>query len=151
MSVMITCPACQRAMKGPDSIIGKTVKCPACQTQFAVTGGPPPEPVAAPLAGVSEMEVPHSGSTGGKSWFVEFLLFRHMIAPFIIQFIFWIGTIIVVVVGLYLVVISLANIGVPGALAGVLFGLLYVLFGPLVIRIYCETLIIFFRMYETMR
>ena len=40
MPVMITCPSCQRTMRGPDSIIGKTVKCPACQTQFAVTGGP---------------------------------------------------------------------------------------------------------------
>jgi hypothetical protein len=142
-------------MKGPDSIIGKTVKCPACQTQFAVTGGPAPEPepVAAPFAG-DEAFVARESSRRGGSWFVEFLFFRRMIAPIIIQFIFWAGSIIVVIVGLVQIVQSLKWLGeAPGlyVLWGVFFGLIYMLLGPLLIRIYCEVLIVFFRMYETMR
>src|SRR5258708_3628291 len=105
MAVMITCPSCQRTMKGPDSIIGKTVKCPACQTQFAVTGGPPPEPVAAPLAEEYAPDAAQARSSGRSSAFVEFLLFRRMIAPLIIQLIFWVGSIILVLVGLFFAVL----------------------------------------------
>src|SRR5262245_7145875 len=147
MSVMITCPSCQRTMKGPDSIIGKTVKCPACQTQFSVTGGPPePEPVAAPLA-EDEPHVARGGSSRGGSWFMEFLFFRRMIAPVVIQFVFWVGSVIALVAGLFQIVQSLKWLGeAPGfyVLWGVLFGLIYMIVGPLLIRIYCEVLIIFF-------
>jgi predicted Zn finger-like uncharacterized protein len=34
MPVVITCPACQRKARVPDSALGKTVKCPGCSTTF---------------------------------------------------------------------------------------------------------------------
>ena len=37
------------------------------------------------------------------------------------------------------------------ALLGSLFGFAYMIVGPIVLRVYCEVLIIFFRMYETMK
>jgi uncharacterized protein DUF4282 len=150
MAVMITCPSCQRTMKGPDSIIGKTVKCPACQTQFSVTGTPPPpepEPLVAPLAEDFEEATPRSRPAGGSSPFVEFLRFRRMIAPLIIQIIFWVGSVVLVLVGLFIAILSLAH----GAFMASLFGFAYMVLGPIGLRVYCEVLIVFFRMYETMK
>lgn len=156
MAVMITCPSCQRAMRAPDTVVGKTVKCPACQTQFAVTGSPPPpepEP-AAPRYVEDEPESPRRARpTGQASAFVEFLLFRRMIAPLVIQIIFWIGAVAMFLGGLIVAGISIINIGSQPAVAilGAVYGLAYSVIGPIVLRVYCEVLIVFFRMYETMR
>lgn len=146
MTVMITCPSCQRSMKGPDSVIGKTVKCPACQMQFAVTGGPPPsapEPLVAPLAvDFAEPSEPRKRS-GGTFW--DYIVFRRMITPIFIQIVFWTGVAVIVILGLLRAVFSL-NVSI----LDVVLGLLIVLVGPLLWRMYCETLIVFFRMNETL-
>jgi len=36
MSLMISCPSCKARLKAPENLIGKTVKCPQCQTAIAV-------------------------------------------------------------------------------------------------------------------
>jgi membrane associated rhomboid family serine protease len=76
----------------------------------------------------------------------EFLTFRKMITPMIIQIIFWIGVALSVIVGLFAIITSLSY----GAPLGALIGLLYMVVGPLVIRIYCELLILFFRMNDSL-
>ncbi len=158
MPVMITCPSCGRSMKGPDSVIGKTVKCPACQTQFAVTGGPAPAPEPEPMIAAladdeSEPVRQLSREPGRPSAFMEFLSFRRMIAPLIIQIVFWILAVIAFIAGLITAVVSILQIGNQGApaLLGVLIGLAYAVLGPLILRVYAEVVIVFFRMYETMR
>jgi hypothetical protein len=143
-------------MKAPDSVIGKTVKCPACQAQFSVTGSPPPpEPEAAAPRYADEAAEParRARPSGQASAFVEFLFFRRMIAPIVIQIIFWVGAVLMFFGGLILAGMSLIKIGDFGAVAilGAIYGLAYMLFGPIVLRVYCEILIVFFRMYETMR
>lgn len=78
----------------------------------------------------------------------EFLSFRRMITPVIIQVIFWIGVVLCIITGL------VAIIGGASARYGggpqVLSGLLVLIFGPLWVRISCELIIIFFRMNETL-
>jgi hypothetical protein len=69
----------------------------------------------------------------------DFFSFRRMITPIIIKIVFWGGVVAAVVVGLGL----LAD-GNRGA------GLAVVILGPLAVRIYCELLILFFRMNETL-
>lgn len=69
----------------------------------------------------------------------EFLSFRKMVTPILIQVFFWIGVVGTVVSGLGLI------IGGQG-----LAGLLFLLLGPLFVRVYCEILILFFRMNETL-
>lgn len=76
----------------------------------------------------------------------DFLTFRRMISPVIIQVIFWVGLVVVLAVGVGLIVE-----GSQGSHDEFLWGGIAVcLVGPLVWRIYCEVTILFFRMHETL-
>jgi len=76
----------------------------------------------------------------------DYLSFKRMITPKLVNIFFWIGTIISVVIGLGLFIISLANINSQG----IIIGFLTMLLGPLIIRIYCELMVVFFRINETL-
>jgi hypothetical protein len=153
MAVMINCPSCQRSIKAPDTVIGKQVKCPACQAAFTVTAGPvPPEPEP-PLAQFDDEPEP-AARRGPRepSAFGDFLAFRKMITPIIIQIIFWLfvglqllGGIAVMVTGAYFLRSS-TGLGLLCMLGG-LVGMILL---PVLWRIYCEILILFFRMNETL-
>lgn len=78
----------------------------------------------------------------------DFFSFRRMITPYIIMIIFWVAIVVLVIslVG--------ASIGLLSSKSSALFlCLIWPLglpLGVLVIRIYCELLILFFRMNETL-
>ncbi len=69
----------------------------------------------------------------------DFLTLRKMITPMLIQVVFWVSVVAAVIAGL----VAIGN----GETAT---GVLVIVGGPLVIRIYCELLILFFRMNETL-
>lgn len=69
----------------------------------------------------------------------EFLTFRKMITPMVIQVIFWLG------VG-FSVLAAFATM-FQGSYF-VLVGLFWLVAGPLMVRIYCELLMLLFRIYE---
>lgn len=69
----------------------------------------------------------------------EFLAFRKMITPVIIQIVFWIGVVACLIGGL----ISLGQ--------GDVAGIFVMLIGPVVVRIYCELIIVAFRLLDTMQ
>jgi len=78
----------------------------------------------------------------------DFLKFRKMITPIIIQILFWVGAVGSVLTGL---IAMGTSFGRYGGGAGVFFGgLLIIILGPVVTRIYCELLILLFRMNETL-
>ena len=70
----------------------------------------------------------------------DFILFRRMLTPVLIQFIFWIGVIACIITGT-------ANF-FNGQ--GTIKALQILIFGPIFIRIVCEFFILFFRMNETL-
>jgi hypothetical protein len=75
----------------------------------------------------------------------DFLAFRTMITPVIIQIVFWIGVAVCVITGIiYMSLSSRLGAGAP------LYGLMILVLGPVLVRIYCEILIIFFRINETL-
>ncbi len=76
----------------------------------------------------------------------EFLSFRKMITPAIIQLIFWIGVLLCVIGGLIQIVAGASTYYGGGSM--VLSGVLLILLGPLAVRIYCELLIVMFRILE---
>lgn len=77
----------------------------------------------------------------------DFLAFRTMLTPIIIQAIFWLGAAICAIAGLILI---LSGIGQYSGGPNVLKGVLLLFLGPIAVRIYCEILIIFFRINETL-
>ena len=75
----------------------------------------------------------------------DFLSFRTMITPVIIQIIFWVGVVLCIIFGL-----AAIFVGSQYGERGVVWGVLVLIFGPVLVRIYCEILIIFFRINETL-
>jgi len=76
----------------------------------------------------------------------EFLTFRKMITPVVIQVLFWIGVALVVIAGIVMIVIGIYQ----GALVPMFGGLLYILLGPIFVRVYCEVIMVFFRMLDAL-
>lgn len=72
----------------------------------------------------------------------DFLFFRKMVTPMIIQVVFWIGVVGVVVSGLISLVAGIATKYGGGPM--VFSGLMMIVLGPIVVRIYCELLIVIF-------
>ena len=70
----------------------------------------------------------------------DFLSFRKMITPVIIQVVFWLGVVGCVLMGLGAVV------GGRG-----LYGLALIVVGPIAVRIECELLILLFRMHDALQ
>lgn len=71
--------------------------------------------------------------------FNDFTKFDKMITPTIIKFLFWIGVILTLIAG----VAMLFQGGVSSLL-----GILTIVIGPLFIRLYCELLIVIFKIHE---
>jgi hypothetical protein len=69
----------------------------------------------------------------------EYLTFRRLITPSLVQLVFWLGLVFIVIIGL-----------------GTMFtwsfwqGLAILVLGPLVLRIYCEIVIVLFRINNTL-
>ncbi len=78
----------------------------------------------------------------------DFLKFRKMITPVIIQVLFWVGVAGTVIAALVVMAMSFGSSG--GGAAQFLGGLILLVLGPVGVRIYCELLILFFRMNETL-
>ncbi len=76
----------------------------------------------------------------------DFWSFRKMVTPVIIEILFWVGVIVCIIAGLILVVAGIKTNQTQSVLSGVLL----IIFGPLAVRVYCEILIVFFRINETL-
>lgn len=74
---------------------------------------------------------------------MSFLKFEKMITPIFIQFMFWIGFIGSFFAGL--IMIGYGILSNSGGFTEVLIGLGTFILGPIVIRIYCEMLIVAFK------
>lgn len=79
----------------------------------------------------------------------NFLNFDKMLTPTIIKIVFWIGAGLSVLMGLIMIIQGAS--AYYGGGATIFMGLLTILIGPFVVRIYCELLIIFFKMNETLQ
>lgn len=72
----------------------------------------------------------------------DFLRFETMITPVVIEVIFWIASVLTIIGG----IVTMTRGG-----WSVLGGFLILILGPLAARIYCEILIIFFRINDHLR
>jgi hypothetical protein len=76
----------------------------------------------------------------------DFFAFRSMVTPVIIQIIFWLGLLVCLGVGIFFIAFGVKL----HDSTEVYKGLAILLLAPLGMRIYCEILIIFFRINETL-
>jgi hypothetical protein len=112
---------------------------------------PPPEEKPASPASVPEL-VPLPANA-----LADFLLFRTMITPILVQLIFWIGTILCILTGGYLLISAIVEmVSTDKGPVGPFFlqalrGLGLIVFGPLLVRIGCELNILAFRIYDALK
>jgi hypothetical protein len=78
----------------------------------------------------------------------DFLAFRRMLTPIIVQTLFWVFSAISVLMGIAM--LSAPRNPFVDSTAQTVLGLIFLFAGPLMIRVYCELLILFFRMNETL-
>lgn len=113
---------------------------------------PEPPPTSLPDGRGSEREEEHSRP---PNVLLDFLLFRKMVAPAIVQIFFWFSFVGCILFGglLFAQVLSLLQQGAGFApLAGYLFATFAIWFlGPLLARLICEVLILLFRIHDTLR
>ena len=77
----------------------------------------------------------------------DFINFKKMLTPIIIKVLFWVGVALAILGGLATIVGGLSN---DGGGKAVLMGLLMIVLGPVIVRIYCELLIVIFSINDTL-
>jgi len=77
----------------------------------------------------------------------DFLMFRKLYTPLLIQFLFWIGVGVCFVEGIVMV----ASGGTFRSAAGVINGILVLVVGPIVVRVLCELLVAVFGIHESLK
>lgn len=78
----------------------------------------------------------------------DFLAFRKMLTPIIVVGLFWLGAALCIIGGIVAVVMGLVSD--YGGGRTVLIGLAGILLGPILVRLWCEMMILFFRINETL-
>ena len=107
----------------------------ASTTPSEPAGTTPPPATAAPIDYLGGP--PH----GDFSW-NDFLTFRTMIAVPTVMMLFWVGVVWCLIAGITMMV--------GHGFAGVCLGFATIIFGPFLVRLQCEFLIVVFRMNETL-
>lgn len=165
-----TCPNCGAAYPIKPEHVGRKTTCKSCQASLIVTeaglefrdanGSRPAPKLEPPVAAAQELpsndyesesyDRPQRRSRRGGGSTQDYLSFRKMITPIVIQVLFWIIVgLILLGAGIYFIMALIS--GVVEAVLVALVGLvivvpLYILF----IRIYFEVLIVIFRMNDTL-
>ncbi len=105
--------------------------------------GATPVPPAAPVGRTPPPGNPPPESTP----LADFLAFRVMLTPVLIKILFWLGVIVCVLAGVANLVFALRVNSITE-----LFSSLVLLFGgPIFVRIWCEMMILWFRIHETLQ
>ena len=79
----------------------------------------------------------------------DFWAFRTMVTPVIIQILFWIGAVLCLITGAIMIIYGASQFQ-TGQGQYLWKGVLLFVLGPLAVRVYCEILMIFFRINETL-
>ena len=192
---VVPCPHCANPVTLPPTWGGAAYTCPHCRRVAGGSPPPPPRPVAPPPVPVppppptlsfsddnnydNDPSPPRRRSPTGSP-VGDFLTFRLMITPILLQIIFWFGVAACVIQGGLLIVTSLnvprssfdrditdpdkvekvekgtdkkAKTAPATQFSPLLFagGVSVLIFGPLVVRLYCELMIIIFKIHDELK
>ena len=81
--------------------------------------------------------------------FSDWLYLKKMITPIVIQIIYWLGIVVAVIFGLIAIVKAFGPFG--GGAIGLVTGVLMIVLGPILVRVYCEILVVMFNIYEELK
>ena len=154
-----TCPSCGSVYGVTPQHVGREFSCRKCGASLVVRegglelaggqtqaeGGEPLEENMGDTARVGQ----RTRHTRGASGIGDYLTFRKMIVPILIQVIFWLFTALFVIGGFFQIIAGFKAGFTLGYLA-VLGGLVMLFVGPLAVRIYCEIIIVVFRINDTL-
>ena len=87
-----------------------------------------------------------NGQGAQENVVVGFLMFRKYITPYIVIGLFALGVLACVIFGIVSIVKGIQY----GSGMAVLMGVLQILLGPIFVRVSCEVLAVFFRIYDTL-
>jgi hypothetical protein len=173
---VIRCTHCGASGNAPEHILGQQVRCSKCKQSFIAAG--PDEPTVSPFAlgepDPGEPEAPDEGfptqdeihdhddddsdddirrrpirKSASQTGIADLLMFRRMIAPYLIIILFWLLLVLAVLGGLAMIVGGLLRGGQDG-FAGAVAGVISLIVGPIAVRLWCEVLIVVFRINETL-
>jgi len=84
--------------------------------------------------------------------FVDFILFKSMVAPWVLIILFYIVLLLVIIAGVVFIIIGIIALGNDGpvGLIPMLLGVLTLVLGPIALRIYVEFVIIVFRIHDVL-
>lgn len=173
---VIRCTHCGASGNAPDHILGQQVRCSKCKKSFVAAG--PDQSAVSPFAlgepGPGEPEADDEGfptqdeipdhededsdehlpsrpirKSPKQTGVADLLMFRRMIAPYLIIILFWLLLVLTVLGGMAMIVGGLIRGGQDG-LAGAVAGVISLIVGPIAVRLWCEVLIVVFRINETL-
>ena len=91
---------------------------------------------------------PARGRAAGSGSMGEYLAFRKFVTPFVIRVVFWLLALLIVGGGFMFAALSAMSGGTQGVLAGVGAVFIGVPFYLLMVRIYCELILLMFNIYD---
>ncbi len=165
----VACPACGKSVTLPDPPTAAAYSCPHCRNPVpspappgAARRTPASKPEAFDFDGESDGDEPDEPASRPRQGsrrpptnpLGDFLTFRWMITPLVIQIVFWLGVIGCIGFGGRTVVESFDAGGAGQKKPSVpllAMGLVIATVGPLMVRIYCELLIIFFKIHDELK
>lgn len=123
---------------------------------------PPSQPAAA--APHQPIDYRRPARTRARPTVMDYLLFRGMLTPVVIQVLFWLGVVATVYLGVMMIYAALNPPQVQMYGYGMrqpparsmntellILGLVYAILGPIVVRVYCELIIVIFRILDALR
>ena len=146
------CPQCGAPARPIDQVQSSR---PAPPVVPSASQPPAASPLAPPPAGLQQTAMQGGGSgvpPKPPNSFVDFLAFRRMVTPVVIQIVFWLAEVLNVIIWIDFIdrtgrtVSYFGQSGLNGAV--VLLGILLMLISALGIRIYLEVLAVIFRINE---
>jgi hypothetical protein len=157
----VVCPSCRNSIGLPEPLTAAVYTCPHCRQPISAPAprrSAPPKPAAFEFDTENEDDAESAPRPPRRrlnaSPVGDFLVFRLMVTPLIIQIVFWIGVLVCFGVGGRMIAEAVDTEGPMKRSVSVTMlasGAAVALVGPLLWRVYCELAIIFFKIHDELK
>ena len=161
MAIEVSCPGCGKILHLADHVAGKKGKCPACGVVMDIPSAgetpapegifPPPPPTGyRPNDGAPGTYADDKNATLG-----DYVRFDRFITPLIFHVVFWLGLAGSYIWGIHEIYRATKRLGRYAEQGGdytvPLLVFLFFLAYPIILRVYCEMIMLFFKALDTLK